>query len=75
MYLSDIENAVKEFRKIFGDDSGFTSVSISTVNNSAIFHTVEDYYYYFDLSSKRIEKRWNDTWRTGRCEIIYEGNF
>lgn len=75
MWLSDIENAVKDFRKVFGDASGFTSISFSTINNSIIFYTTEDYYYYFDLPSKRIEKRWNDTWRTGRREIIFEGNF
>ena len=74
MYLSDIENGVKEFRKTFGDANGFTSIDTNTINNSIIFHTTEDYYYYFDLSSRRIEKRWNDTWRTGRREIIY-GNF
>ena len=61
MWLTDIENAIRNFRKIFGDKNGFTSISFDVDNNSITFYTEdEDYCYYFDLRTRNIEKRWNN---------------
>jgi len=75
MWLSDIESAVKNFRKIFGDCCGWTGIECSWDGTLFSFKTdnPDGSYYIYHRKTRRIEKVWKDTWRTGRKEVIFEG--
>ena len=77
MWLSDIEEAISTFRRIFGNSCGWTEIKISWDGMIFSFKTnnVDGSYYLYYRPSHRIEKVWNDTWRTNQREVIYEGDF
>lgn len=76
MWLSDFEEAIAAMKEYCGW-SCFSEISTDWAGESFIFNPYDNsnFYFVYFRKSKRIVKRYQDTWKhPEHQEIIYEGD-